>query len=523
MHGSRSLACWRSADKTEARLAKLTRLDAPIVVGAGVAGLSVALGLDRAYVITTQEAGSTWWAQGGIAAALSRDDSPQAHAADTVAVAGGLAAADAVDALTRGGPEAITRLVEIGAQFDRDLEGELLLGREGGHQIRRVVHADGDATGAEVMRALNQAVQGSDSVGDIEGRVVDLARANGRVVGVVAVSGRKRQTYVAPAVVLATGGAGRMYARTTNPPGVNGEGIVIAGRAGARLADLEFVQFHPTALLAGKDPMPLLTEALRGEGATLVDPHGRRFMDQYHPMAELAPRDIVARAIFWLYDRGSAAYLDARSIGNFHERFPTVTAHALSVGLDPTTDLLPVSPAAHYFMGGIDADPDGRTSVDGLWAVGECSSTGVHGANRLASNSLLEGLVFGARVAADVSMRMEEPSGEIRVPKEALDLPVLPGPAIEDLRQIMWDRVGLIRTGDGLWAARNAILELDRILRRTIAGSHAADLALLMVMSCLRRSESRGGHYRADYPEMDPTQSHRNLIDRGAADTVAVK
>lgn len=504
-------------------MAKLTRLDAPLVVGAGVAGLSVALGLHRAYVVTSPDAGSTWWAQGGIAAALSSDDSPQAHAADTVAVSGGLAAAAAVDALTQGGREAINRLIEIGAEFDRDLEGELLLGREGGHQIRRVVHADGDATGAEVMRALNAAVEAGDTVTVIEGRVVDLARSNGRVVGVVTAHGRKRHIYIAPAVVLATGGAGRMYSRTTNPPGVNGEGIVMAGRAGARLADLEFVQFHPTALAAGKDPMPLLTEALRGEGALLVDPHGRRFMDQYHPMAELAPRDIVARAIFWQYDRGSSAYLDARSIANFHERFPTVTAHALSVGLDPETDLLPVSPAAHYFMGGIDADPDGRTSVDGLWAVGECASTGVHGANRLASNSLLEGLVFGARVAVDVSTRMVEPNGEIRVPKESLDLPVVAGPALDDLRQIMWDRVGLIRTGDGLWAARNAILELDTILKRTIAGGHAGELALLMVMSCLRRSESRGGHYRADYPETDPTQGHRNLIDPGAVETVIVR
>lgn len=503
-------------------MAKLTRLDAPIVVGAGVAGLSVALGLDRAYVISQSEMGSTWWAQGGIAAAVAQDDSPQAHAADTVAVSGGLAAADAVEALTRGGPEAIDRLIAIGAQFDRDLEGELMLGREGGHQTRRVVHADGDATGAEVMRALNAAVEASDTVSLIEGRVVDLARSDGRVVGVVTASGKKRHIYTAPAVVLATGGAGRIYAMTTNPPAASGEGIVMAGRAGARLADLEFVQFHPTALLAGKDPMPLLTEALRGEGATLVDPQGRRFMDQHHPMAELAPRDVVARAIFWQYDRGSAAYLDARNIANFHERFPTVTAHALSVGLDPVDHLLPVSPAAHYYMGGIDSDPDGRTSADGLWAVGECASTGVHGANRLASNSLLEGVVFGARVAVDVGRRLQEPGGEIQVPKDSLDLPVLPGPALEELRQVMWDRVGLIRTGDGLWAARNSILGIARILRRTVAGSHATDLALMMTLASLRRSESRGGHYRADYPELDPTQEHRALIDPGAVETVVV-
>ena len=356
----------------------------------------------------------------------------------------------------------------------------------------------------------------------IEGRVVDLARSGDRVVGVLTADGKKRTVYTAPAVVMATGGAGRMYSRTTNPPGVTGDGIMIAARAGARLADLEFVQFHPTALNAGKDPMPLLTEALRGEGATLVDASGRRFMQRHHPMAELAPRDIVARAIFWQYDRGSGAYLDGRSIINFHERFPTVTAHAMSVGLDPAEDLLPVSPAAHYYMGGIDADTRGRTSVPGLWAVGECASTGVHGANRLASNSLLEGLVFGARVALDVDRAAREDPEEIGVPKEGLDLPVMPGPVIEELRQLMWDRVGLIRTGDGLWEARKTILEMERVLGRTMAGRNAADLGLLITMAALKRSESRGGHYRADYPDEDPQQAMRALVVPGAVDTVRV-
>ncbi|HEU4321284.1 MAG TPA: L-aspartate oxidase [Acidimicrobiia bacterium] len=503
-------------------MTKIVRLDAPIVVGAGVAGLSVALGLDRSFVISSKEMGSTWWAQGGIAVALGAEDSPQAHAADTVAVSGGLAVDDAVAALTGGGPEAVTRLIELGAQFDRDDEGQLLLSREGGHNVRRVVHADGDATGAEVMRALTEATSAAPTVETIDARVVDLARSGDRVVGVLTADGKKRVVYTAPAVVMATGGAGRMYARTTNPPGVTGDGIIIAARAGARLADLEFVQFHPTALNAGKDPMPLLTEALRGEGAKLVDASGRRFMDQYHPMAELAPRDIVARAIFWLYDRGSAAYLDARTIVNFHERFPTVTAHAMSVGLDPTEDLLPVSPAAHYYMGGIDADTRGRTSIPGLWAVGECASTGVHGANRLASNSLLEGLVFGARVAVDVDAQATAPNGDIEVPKEGLDLPVVAGPVIEDLRQVMWDRVGLIRTGDGLWAARNAIIDMEPVLRRTIGGRNAAELALLIIMSALRRSESRGGHYRADYPEEDPMQAMRALVVPGATSAVRV-
>ena len=500
----------------------ISRLDAPLIVGAGVAGLTVALGLPRAYVMSVPEMGSTWWAQGGIAVALSDEDSPQLHADDTFNVSGGLAVRNVVDVLTKGGPAAIDNLIGLGAEFDRDDDGGLSLGQEGGHQRRRVVHADGDATGAEVMRALNAAVQASDRIQIIERRVVDLVMADSRVVGVVTANGKQRDVVLAPAVVLATGGAGRLYSRTTNPPGVTGDGIAMAGRVGARLADLEFVQFHPTALLAGKDPMPLLTEALRGEGAILVDAHRRRFMDQYHPMAELAPRDIVARAIFWQYDKGMGAYLDARSLVNFADRFPTVNAHAHSVGLDPGQDLLPVSPAAHYYMGGIDADSNGKTSIGGLWAVGECSSSGVHGANRLASNSLLEGLVFGARASIDVGQSLVEPSGEPMAPKEAFDLPLVAGPALEELRQIMWDRVGLVRTGAGLWEARNHLLELDNVLRRTIAGRVAADLSLMVVLAALRRSESRGGHYRADYPEADPMQEHRTLIDPTRADLVPV-
>lgn len=500
----------------------VTHLDAPLIVGAGVAGLTVALGLERSYVISAPEMGSTWWAQGGIAAALASDDSPSQHAEDTVAVAGGLAVQKAVEALTAGGPEAIRRLTAMGAEFDRDDEGGLMLGREGGHQTRRVVHADGDATGAEVMRALNMAVESTDRVTTILARVVDLVEAGGRIAGVVTANGKDRAVLLAPAVIFATGGAGRLYARTTNPLGVTGDGIAMAARAGARLADLEFVQFHPTALLAGKDPLPLLTEALRGEGAQLVDAHGRRFMDQYHPMAELAPRDIVARAIFWQYDKGLGAYLDCTAINDFTDRFPTVSAHAHSVGLNPTGDLLPVSPAAHYYMGGIDADINGRTSLPGLWAVGECSSTGVHGANRLASNSLLEGLVFGARVAADVAASTSDPEGEIRAPKESLDLPLVAGPALEDLRQLMWDRVGLVRVGSGLWEARNGLLELEPVLQRTIAGRVAVELALMVVLAALRRSESRGGHYRADYPEPDPLQAHRTLVDPLRVDMVPV-
>lgn len=503
-------------------MVKIVPLEAPLVVGAGVAGLSVALGLERAFVLSAPELGSSWWAQGGIAAAIAPGDSPQAHARDSLAVGAGLTASDAVEILANGGPAAIDHLVALGTAFDRDLDGVLLLAHEDGHGTHRVVHADGDATGAEMMRALTEAVAASGTVETVEGRIVDLVKMGDRVAGVLTANGKRRVVYLAPAVVMATGGTGRMFLHTSNPPGINGDGIIIAGRSGARLTDLEFVEFQPTALNIGKDPMPVLAEALRVEGATLVDPHGRRFMVQHHPDAELAPRDVLARAIHWQYDRGSGAYLDARCISSFHDRFPTLTAHAMSVGLDPVEHRLPVSPAAHYFVGGIDVDLWGRTSVEGLWAVGECASSGIHGANRLASNSLLEGLVFGARVAADVGRGVELPQAELRAPKESLDLPLLAGPALEDLRRIMSERVGLVRTGDGLLEARDGLLALEGVLRRTLAGRNAVELALLMVTAARRRSESRGVHYRADFPNEDPTQCHRASVEVGSVETVRV-
>lgn len=499
----------------------MRRLDAPVVVGSGVAGLSAALGMEAACVVSAGVLGSTWWAQGGIAAAVGRDDRPELHTADTMAVSGGLAVRDAVEMLTEGGPAAIQRLIDLGARFDVDVEGDLALGREAGHQRRRIIHAEGDRTGLEVMRALSEAVIKSDRIEVLEGwRALDLVRAERRVVGLVAADpDGERHLMLAPAVVFATGGIGRIYLRTTNPPGVTGDGLAMAARVGTRLADLEFVQFHPTALMAGRDPMPLITEAVRGEGAHLVDNEGRRFMLAYHPDAELAPRDVVARAIFWQHDRGLGAFLDARSIANFAERFPTVFAYCAEAGLNPRTDLLPVSPAAHYFMGGIDVEPDGRTSTPGLWAVGEVAGTGVHGANRLASNSLLEGLVFGARVAADVGTDLIDPPLDASPSGEIWDLPLI-GEGIEAVRTLMWERAGLIRTGPGLWEARNRLLDLDGVLRSSVAGRVAADVARLVVAAALRRSESRGGHYRADYPEADVFQANRNLVEPIVTDEI---
>ena len=504
---------------------EVVRLDGPLVLGAGVAGLTVALALPRATVVAPATHGSTWWAQGGIAVAMNESDTPAIHAADTVEVSAGLAVVEAVEALTKGGPDAVRRLIDMGAEFDSDEDGALVYGREAGHSRRRILHSDGDATGAEVMRTLTHAVDASQAVTQLPGwRGVDLVEAGGRICGAVVTDQRgSRRVLLAPAVVMATGGIGRLYAHTTNPKGVTGDGIAMAARAGARLADMEFVQFHPTALAGGKDPMPLLTEALRGEGAHLVDAHGRRFMRDVHPDAELAPRDVVARAIWWQLDKGAGAYLDARMIGSFRERFPTVYAHAQSVNLDPAVGPLPVSPAAHYFMGGIDAGPDGRSSLEGLWAVGECASTGVHGANRLASNSLLEGLVFGARVALDVEQASDPPgSGPFRAPAESLHLPLRAGPALEDLRQIMWERVGLVRLGNGLWDARTQLLDLDPVLRRSVEGRVAADVARFVIPAALRRSESRGGHYRADYPEPDPLQAERMMVEPTAVETEEV-
>jgi L-aspartate oxidase len=490
-------------------------LDHPVVVGSGVAGLSTALGLKRATVITIGDEGSTRLAQGGIAAAMAADDDPAAHAADTIRVSGGIALERAVQVLTEGGPGSIERLIGLGALFDTDAAGGLVLGQEAGHGTRRIVHANGDATGAEVQRTLTEAADKAEHVDLWRGwTALDLALVGNRVVGLVVADPTGNRVEVkAPAVVIATGGLGRLYLKTTNPPLVTGDGIAMAARAGARLADLEFVQFHPTALDCGLDPMPLLTEALRGEGAKLVDHSGRRFMLQHHPDAELAPRDIVARAIWLQHDRHAGAYLDARSIDNLEERFPTVTRLTAESGLDPSCDLLPVSPAAHYYMGGISTDLYGRSSLDGLWAVGEAASTGVHGANRLASNSLLEGLVFGARAATSIDRSHLEVLTGGSAPGEAFDLGLDHISEIDQVRRVMWDRVGLVRTGAGIWEARGRLLELETALGKTIPGRVAFDLARLVCAASLRRSESRGSHYRADYPALDPFQEQRTLVE----------
>jgi L-aspartate oxidase len=500
-----------------------------LVVGSGAAGLTAALGCAplRATVLTKARlgtGGSSPWAQGGIAAAVGRDDAPALHAADTLAAGAGLNDPHVVDILTAEGPERVKALLALGAHFDLDDTGRLSLGREAAHSRRRILHAR-DATGAEVVRTLVEAVRRAPEIRVVdEAFAIDLALEDGRVVGLLAVhADGRRVLHLAPAVVLATGGLGRLYLHTTNPREATGDGLAMAARAGARLVDLEFVQFHPTALDVGADPMPLLTEALRGEGAVLIDERGVRFMTPEHPDAELAPRDVVARAIWRQSMAGHRVFLDAtRAVGSeFPEHFPTVFQLCREHGLDPRTEPMPVAPAAHYHMGGIAVDENGRSSLPGLWACGEVTATGAHGANRLASNSLLEALVFGARVADDLRSAApvagRTPRGRLAggVSSGAfLGIPA-PGDAelIVEVRRLMWEKVGLVRDEAGL---TSAVAELDRLAAaHPQASGEARNLlcvARLLTAAALERRESRGGHYRSDYPAPDPAWQRRLFL-----------
>lgn len=506
-----------------------------VVVGSGAAGLTAALEAHpaRVAVLTKGElglSGSSAWAQGGIAAAVGPWDSTALHARDTLAAGAGLNDREVVDLLTAAGPERIARLLALGTRFDRRADadgGGLALGREAAHSRRRILHADGDATGAEIMRALTRAAWRARHLEVYENTFAwDLVVDGGRVVGLTAIGpDGEALLFRTPAVVLATGGLGRLYSRTTNPDAVTGDGLGMAARAGARLVDVEMVQFHPTALAApGADPLPLLTEALRGEGAVLIDDAGHRFITTEHPDAELAPRDIVARAIHARLEAGVPVFLDAReAVGAaFPERFPTVYASARKFGLDPRVEPLPVSPAAHYHMGGIATDESGRSSLPGLWACGEAASTGAHGANRLASNSLLEALVFGSRVAAGVAAEREATPGPARLvalptapPEGAGRLPTTQrgADALARLRTLAWRELGLVRDGAGV---ETALEEIDAIAGDPALveemGGEGRNLLLagrLVAAAALERTESRGGHFRSDHPAPRPELARR--------------
>lgn len=545
------------------------RFDA-VIVGAGAAGLTAALGLAgthgrRVCVVTkttTLVGGSSVYAQGGLAAAVGDDDTPGEHAADTLSVAGGIAVPDVVAALTDEGPSVVARLVALGTPFDRGADGRLLLGREAAHSHRRILHAEGDATGGAIVRTLAAAVRALPAaVVRTDHMAHRLEVAAGKIAGVRAIGPDGRDTVLAaPAVILATGGIGRLYAHTTNPPENTGDGLAMGARAGAVLADLEFVQFHPTALaVPGADPLPLLTEALRGEGAVLVDGRGRRFMADSHPLAELAPRDVVARAIWARLAAGDTVYVDARTAvgARFPTRFPTVFRLCQAHGLDPRRERIPVAPAAHYHMGGLAVDACGRTSVHGLWACGEVTSTGVHGANRLASNSLLEAIAFGGHVADDLAGGGAGEWPDVRGVVPVAPRPASPAPdgraavAVEPpgaappdvaavtaaIRRTAWDDVGLVRDADGLTAAGRAFAASGAALNAAppappttvaaaIAYHEARSLALvggLVAAAALARDESRGAHYRRDHPAPDDARWARRQFVRltGAADVGA--
>jgi L-aspartate oxidase len=495
-----------------------------IVVGSGVAGLTAALHATAAghVLLVTKvlvDDGSTRWAQGGVAAALGADDSPDEHLRDTLEAGVGLCDLAAVRVLCEEGPARLRELIALGAAFDRDPSGELSLTREGGHHRNRIVHAGGDATGAEVSRALVAAVKAHPGIQLIEhALVLDLLQtAAGQAAGLTLhVLGEGTQDGVgavhARAVVLATGGMGQVFRSTTNPPVSTGDGVALALRAGAAVSDLEFVQFHPTALYLGPatGQQPLISEAMRGEGAFLVDASGRRVITtDDHPLADLAPRDVVAKAIHrrMLGSGADHVYLDARGLGEalLLQRFPTIVARCRDAGIDPATDPIPVAPAAHYASGGVRTDLDGRTSVWGLYACGEVACTGVHGANRLASNSLLEGLVFAARIGLDLERHLPPHSRPLLGDHE----PVLLDPAVRpELAAAMTEGAGVLRSAESLAATVKTLEALDG-RTTTLAGPaawEATDLhgvATALAAAALRREETRGAHWREDFPRAD--------------------
>ncbi len=498
-----------------------------LVVGAGIAGLIAALKLQPAKVTVLcktrlGKGAATDWAQGGIAAAIGADDSPQLHAIDTQRAGAGISDRKIVEILTQDAPARVEDLLELGAAFDRTDAGELALGLEAAHQRRRIVKAGGDATGHEILNTLIEAVSIHPSIEIVENVTAeDLLLDENRVTGVLArdnVSGQRIE-FPARAVVIATGGMGRLYRYTTNPVEATGDGIAMAARAQALLADMEFVQFHPTALAIGRDPMPLVTEAVRGEGATLVNDLGERFMVAIHPNAELAPRDVVARAIFEQQQRGRTVGLDARSaIGaRFPQAFPTVFRFCFDAGIDPRVQNIPVAPAAHYYMGGIAVDEWGRTSLENLWACGEASATGVHGANRLASNSLLEALVYGSRVATDIAnVAPWKSSGYHRVPGARAPRTqrangMTEAQAVNDLRNVMYANVGLVRNDAGLREALARIDELGATPSQYGTLRNLLVVGRLIAEAALMRHESRGSHYRSDYPETDEALAKRSF------------
>jgi L-aspartate oxidase len=511
-----------------------------VVVGSGIAGLTTALHIARRsplrVLLVTKDvlaAGSTRWAQGGIAAALGQGDSPEEHFADTIVAGAGVCDEAAVRALVREGPAAVRQLAQMGARFDRGPDGGISLTREGGHHRDRIAHAGGDATGAEIERALVTRVLDASSVQVIEhALVLDLLRdGDGAVAGLTLhVMGEGQRDGVgavrARATVLATGGIGQVYASTTNPNVSTGDGVAAALRAGAVVRDLEFVQFHPTVAYLGprsRGQQPLVSEAVRGEGAFLVDDAGTRFMQGEHELVDLGPRDVVAKAILRRMRETGAAHvwLDARHFGaeKWRVRFPTILDTLLSLGVDPVHDLIPVVPACHYASGGVHTDLHGESSLRNLFVCGESACTGVHGANRLASNSLLEGLVFGNRIAETVTARLVEPADPPDAAATGAAGRLLAESARQELQMLMSRDAGVLRDEKGLAAAAEGLAELAArpVAPPTTENWETTNLltvAAVLVRAATLREETRGSHWRDDHPDRDDERW------RGHLDTV---
>ncbi|KJC56842.1 L-aspartate oxidase [Bradyrhizobium sp. LTSPM299] len=475
----------------------------PVIIGGGAAGLMTALALASEPVVLLSKSplgaeASSMWAQGGLAAAVGEDDAPALHLTDTIAAGAGLCDEAAASRIVHGAPGAVERLAKLGVAFDRRPDGDWRLGLEAAHGRNRIVHATGDGTGREIMRALIAEVRRTPSITLLEG--VEARRIlveDNAVRGVLAASDRGALTIVSNRVVIATGGIGGLFADSTNPDGCFGQGLALAAHAGAKLSDLEFVQFHPTAFDGPSRPMPLLTEAIRGDGAVLIDETGARFMaDQ--PGAELAPRDIVARAVWHHRADGHRTFLDARKNpgADFAQRYPVISAFCKMAGIDPARDPIPIRPAVHYHMGGIAVDGEGRSTVQGLWACGEAARTGLHGANRLASNSLMEAIVCAQWVAASVAGTRE---GTPAMPR-AETIPPAADPAY--VRPILTQGLGVLRDRDGI---ERTIRGLYPLARGQGATSDAALVGLMIAVAAVRREESRGGHFRTDFPDTAPS------------------
>ncbi len=496
-----------------------------LIIGAGLAGLYAALTLAPrpVTVLSPKPLGygaSSAWAQGGVAAAMDKNDTPEAHAMDTVNAGDGIVDADIAAFVTQAAKEHVLELADVGTPFDRTPSGDFVMSKEAAHGFARVVRVKGDQAGAAIMKTLIAEVQNTPSITVIEGAsALDLIVKDNAMQGVV-VSENNHPPYViqAKTYLLAAGGAGSLYLKTTNPPSVRGLALGMAGRAGALIADAEFVQFHPTAMDVGIDPNPLATEALRGEGAILVNKHGERYMLDVHKDAELAPRDIVARANFHQHQAGNVPMLDTReAIGaQIKDEFISVHRYCEQAGIDPIKEMIPIVPAAHYHMGGVATDKTGRSSVEGLWVSGEAASTGLHGANRLASNGLLEALVYAATCAGGMMQTIDAGLGQSFV--SDLVMPDLGYEGVNDaavmeLRQIMSDKVGVIRNGDDMAQALRDLRDLDERYGAVSTNfDNMLAAATLIAAAAYNRHESRGGHYRTDFPEKDENLRRRTEI-----------